>query len=165
MIKRMLPLLVGLAASGAALAQDAPAAARSTVPVTQETTVTTWATEPASGALSEEAVKTAIANAGYKEVKGLKFKDGVWRTEARGGNDKWSKLAVGPATGRVYPADAPSKLNEDEVKAKLSTAGYSNARGVRFDNGLWSADADTAQGHTISLLVDPFDGSVVAKSQ
>ncbi len=165
MIKRMLPLLIGLSACGAALAQDMPAHAQSTTATQQTTTtVTTWTAQPAAGALSEDAVKTAIANAGYKEVRGLAFKDGVWRTEARGGNDKWSKLAVGPINGRVYPADAPSKLNENEVKAKLAAADYQNVKDVKFDNGLWSAEAETAHSHGIDLLVDPSDGSVVAKS-
>ncbi|MEO8997879.1 MAG: peptidase M4, partial [Rhodanobacter sp.] len=78
MIKRMLPLLIGLSVCGAAFAQDMPAAAGSTT--TQHTmtttTVTKWAVQPPTGGSTEEAVKAAIANAGYKEVKGLKFKDG-----------------------------------------------------------------------------------------
>ena len=63
----------------------------------------------------------------------LKFKDGVWRSEARGGNKKWVKLAVGPANGKVYEADAPSKLTKDEIGAKLATAGYQNVKDVKFD--------------------------------
>lgn len=94
----------------------------------------------------------------------MKFKDGVWRGKAQGGNKTWSKLAVGPVNGRVYPADAPSKLNKDEVKAKLAAADYQNVKDVKFDDGLWSAEAKTAQGSDINLLVDPNDGSVVAKS-
>lgn len=165
MIKQTLPLLIGLTLCGAAAAQMAPATASSTTSTTQTTTtMTTWTSQPPAGALSEEAIKTAVANAGYKEVKGLKFKDGVWRSEARGGNEKWVKLAVGPINGKVYPADAPSKLNKDEVSAKLAAAGYQNIEDVDFDNGLWSAEAKTAQGSDIDVLVDPDDGLVVAKS-
>lgn len=166
MIKRLLPLLIGLSVCGAAVAQDLPATAQSATSTTQTTTTTvsTWTAQPPTGALSEDAVKTAIANAGYKEVKGLEFKDGVWRSKARGGNKQWVKLAVGPVNGKVYPADAPSKLNKDEVSAKLAAAGYQNIKDVDFDNGLWSAEAQTAHGTDADLLVDPGDGSVVAKS-
>ncbi|MEO8809813.1 MAG: PepSY domain-containing protein [Rhodanobacter sp.] len=166
MMKRTLPLLIGLTFCGVAAAQVAPASSQSTTSTTQmKTTVTTWTAQPPTGALSEAAIKTSIANAGYKEVKGLKFKDGVWRSKARGGNDKWIKLAVGPVNGTVYPADAPSKLNKDEVSAKLVGAGYQNVKDVEFDDGLWSADAKTAHGDDVDVLVDPNNGSVVARSR
>jgi len=166
MIKRMLPLLIGLSVCGAALAQDTPAAGHAVTSATQTTTTVTssWTTQQPTGALSEATIKGAIATAGYKEVKGLEFKDGVWRSKARGGNKKWVKLSVGPVNGKVYPADAPSKLNADEISAKLVAAGYLNVKEVEFDEGLWSADAKTSRGDDVELLVDPDDGSVVAKS-
>ena len=165
MIKRTLPLLIGLSICGAAFAQSMPASTQSTTSTANHTTtVTTWAAQPPTGGSTEDAVKTAIANAGYKEVKDLKFKDGVWRSEARGGNKKWVKLAVGPVNGKVYAADAPSKLNKDEISAKLTTAGYQNIKDVKFDKGLWAAEAKTPHGNDVDLLVDPDDGSVVAQS-
>ena len=171
MIKRVLPLtigtLIGLSMTAAVFAQDMPATARSasaTQTTETTTTVTTWTAQPPTGALTEDAIKTSIANAGYKEVKDLKFKDGVWRSEARGGNKKWVKLAVGPVNGKVYPADAPSKLNENEVTAQLATAGFQNVRHVKFEEGLWSADAKSRGGNAVNVLVDPTDGSVVARS-
>lgn len=163
MIKRMLPLLLGLSIGGVALAQNAPTPVPSTTQTTT-TTVSTWSTQQPSGALTQDAIETAVANAGYKEVKEMAFKDGVWRTKARGGNKKWVKLAIGPVSGKVYPSDAPSKLNEDEVNAKLTTDGYQNVKDIKFDDGLWSAQAKTPHGNDANLLVDPTDGSVVAKS-
>ena len=165
MNKRTLPLLIGLAVCGAAAAQTMPATSQSSTTTHTTTTVTTWRPTPPVGALTENDVKTAIANAGYKEVKGLKFKDGVWRAKARGGNDKWMKLAVGPVSGTVYPADAPSRLNQDEIAAKLAAAGYQNVKDIDFDHGLWSAEAKTAHGDDVDLLVDPNNGSVIAKSR
>lgn len=165
MNKRLLSLLIGLSVAGVATAQDVPSASQSVSSTTQTTTtVSTWTTTPPSGALTEDAVKASIASAGYKEVKDLKFKDGVWRTEARGGNKQWVTLAVGPVNGRVYPAEAPSKLNENEVKAKLAADGYENVGHVKFEKGLWNADAKTAHGNDVAVLVDPTDGSVVARS-
>jgi hypothetical protein len=166
MIKRLLPLMIGLSICGGALAQTMPATAQSaTTHTTTTTSVSTWATPRPTGALSEEAIKTAIADAGYKEVKGLRFKDGVWRSKARGGNQQWVRLRIGPVNGKVYVSGAPSKLNPDEVKAKLAAAGYQNVHDVEFEHGLWSADARTAQGREVDLLVDPDDGSVVAESR
>jgi hypothetical protein len=147
-----------LCAGGVGFAQNAPIKSTQTT-----TTTTTVATPP--GALSENAIKSAIATAGYKEVKDLEFEDGVWEAKARGGNDNWVRIKVGPATGKVYQADAPSKLNQDEVKAKLTAQGYQNIHGVDFDDGLWNVDAKDARGQKVDLLVDPDDGSVVAVEQ
>ncbi len=146
-----------LLAGGAAFAQDAP----------MQTTTTTTTTRVGSptGALSESAIKADIANAGYQEVKGLKFEDGVWQAKARGGNDKWVHIKIGPTTGKVYEADAPSRLNKDEIKAKLTAQGYQDVDDVDFDDGLWSADAKNPQGKKVDVLVDPNDGSVVAVKQ
>ena len=165
MIKRILPLLIGLSVCSFAFAQDVPASAQSASSTTQTTTTTvsTWSTQPPTGALTEEAVKTSIANAGYKQIKGLKFKDGVWRAEARGGNKQWAKLQVGPVSGKVYVSDAPSRLKVDEVKAKLATAGYQDVHDVEYEHGLWSVDAKTANGQDVDLLVDPDDGAIVAQ--
>jgi len=146
-----------LVAGGVAFAQDAP----------MQTTTTTTTTRVGSptGALSESAIKADIANAGYQEVKGLKFEDGVWQAKARGGNDKWVRVKVGPTTGKVYEADAPSRLNKNEIKAKLTAQGYQDVDDVDFDDGLWSADAKNPEGKKVDVLVDPNDGSVVAVKQ
>ena len=166
MIKRTLSLLIGLSVCSLAFAQDMPASAHSATTTTQTTTtVSSWTTQRPEGALSEKVIKTKIADAGFKEVKGLKFKDGVWHSKARGGNKQWVELAVGPVNGKVYVDEAPSKLNKDEVSAKLAAAGYQNVHDVEYEHGLWSVDARTAHGEDVDLLVDPDDGSVVAKSR
>lgn len=174
-----LPLLIGVAISGVALAQTAaPTSAtvqktttqqttsRTAIPNTQSTTTTTTSVSFAKPehALSESAIKSHIASAGYKEVKNLKFDDGVWKAKARGGNHNWVKIRVAPNTGKVYSADAPSKLNQSEVKAKLAAQGYENISDVDFDNGLWSADAQTKQGKKVDVWADPDTGTVVAQS-
>ncbi|MGA9423116.1 MAG: PepSY domain-containing protein [Rhodanobacteraceae bacterium] len=165
MRKRILSMTIGAAATMLAsplvFAQEPAASAGTTV---QQTTTTTIFPRP-TDALSEEQIKSDIAKAGYKEVKGLEFKDGVWQTKARGGNDDWVELKVGPLSGKVYPEDAPSRLDKDEVKAKLTAQGYENIGDVEFDDGLWSADARTSDGKDVELLVDPDDGTVVARSR
>ena len=166
MRKHILSVAVGAAAMAIAgpIAFAQQSAASTDTTVQQTTTTTTTFIKPA-GALSEEEIKSDIVNAGYKEVKGLEFKDGVWQTKARGGNDDWVELKVGPVTGKVYPEDAPSRLDKDEVKAKLAAQGYENIDDVEFDEGLWSAEAKNSHGKDVDLLVDPIDGSVVAQSR
>lgn len=163
MQKRMLPAALAaalLCMGGAALAQTAPTQSSRTT-----TTTTTTSVGTSGAALSESEIEASVANAGYKKVKGLKFKDGVWQARARGGNDRWTHIKIGPTTGKVYEADAPSRLNENEVKAKLTAQGYQNIGHVKFDRGLWKADAKNPQGKDVNLLVDPNDGSVVSEQQ
>lgn len=155
MRKHAICLALGFGLAGVATAQ--------TTPVAEPARTTSLSMNLPSGALDEEAIKTSIANAGYKEVKGLNFDNGVWETEARGGNDNWIDLRVAPVTGKVYSEDAPSRLNSEEIEAKLAAAGYQNIHDVDFDDGLWSVDADNARGENVDLLVDPDDGSVVAE--
>lgn len=163
MQKRMLPAALAaalLCTGGAALAQTAPTQSSRTT-----TTTTTTSVGTSGAALSESEIEASVANAGYKKVKGLKFQDGVWQARARGGNDRWTHIKIGPTTGKVYEADAPSRLNENEVKAKLTAQGYQNIGHVKFDKGLWKADAKNPQGKDVDLLVDPNDGSVVSEQQ
>ena len=54
MIKRMLPLLIGLSVCGGALAQNMPASAQSTTTSHNTSTVTTWAPQPPTGGSTEE---------------------------------------------------------------------------------------------------------------
>ncbi|TAL73446.1 MAG: PepSY domain-containing protein [Rhodanobacter sp.] len=150
-----------LGAGGAAMAQAAPA--QTTTRTT--TTTTTTSVSTSVDALDETAIRSDITGAGYREVKGLTFKDGVWQAKARGGNDKWSHIKIGPTTGKVYEANAPSRLNENEIKAKLTAQGYRNIDGVKFDRGLWKAGARNPDGKKVDLLADPNDGSVVAVNQ
>ena len=83
----------------------------------------------------------------------------------KGDGGSYPRLITSVPLFGVYPADAPSALNADEVKAKLATAGYQNFTDVKFDDGLWSVAAKSPQGSDINLLVDPTDGSVVAQSR
>ena len=156
---------LGAFAIGTACAQQPVDAGTGTQRTTTTTTTTTTRrfSKP-EGALSEDQIKAGVAEAGYKEVKGLEFKDGVWQAKARGGNRDWRELKIAPATGKVYPEDAPSKLDKDEIEAKLTAQGYTNIGHVKFDDGLWSAEAGGKGGQDYDLLIDPDDGSVVARS-
>lgn len=125
-----------------------------TVPPTNTTTAP-------STALTEAQVGSQIAKAGFKEVKGLKIDNGVWKADARGGDDTWVSVFVHPLTGKVFQEGKPSKLNAEEIKAKVTAAGYQNVKDVEYKNGLWTADAETGKGNNVDLVIDPDDGSVI----
>lgn len=148
-------------AGSVAFAQQAPS---TSAPGTVPTAPATGARDAArpTGALGEDAIRAAIARAGYTEIRKLKLDDGVWEAKARRGTGPWRELKIGPVTGKIYPEDAPSRLNADEIKARLAAAGYSNIHDVKFDDGLWSVDAVDPHGRNMDLLVDPDNGSVVA---
>ena len=68
---------------------------------------------------------------------------------------------VHPLTGKVFQEGSPSKLTEEDIKAKVTAAGYQNIKDVEYKNGLWTADAETGKGNNVDLVIDPDDGSVI----
>ena len=114
-------------------------------------------------ALTQQQVESSIAAAGFKQVKELKFKDGVWKADARGGDKKWVDLYVHPVTGKIFQEGRPSKLNKQEIEAKLTATGYQKVHETKFKHGLWTADATNDKGKEVDLVVDPDDASVIAE--
>ena len=115
-------------------------------------------------ALTQKQVEGSIASAGFKQFKGLEFKSGVWQAQARGGDMKWAEIYVHPLTGKLFQEGAPSALNEQEIKAKVTAAGYRNVHDFSFKKGVWVGEADDRDGGDVALIVDPDDGSVINAS-
>ncbi len=149
----LIAIAAGTLLSGAGIV-SAQAPDQPTTPPTNTTTVP-------SIALTEDEVGSKIASAGFKEVKGLKIDNGVWKADARGGDDTWVAVFVHPLTGKVFQEGSPSKLTEEDIKAKATAAGYQNIKDVEYKNGLWTADAETGKGNNVDLVIDPDDGSVI----
>lgn len=152
MRKSLMALTLGALLSAPAFADTQPTTPPSNVSAVPET------------ALTQAQVETQIANAGFKEVRGLTFDDGIWKADARGGDKDWVEVYVHPLTGKLYQEGEPSPLNEQEVEAKITAAGYQNVEDVEFENGLWTAQAENGKGVEVNLLVDPDDGSVIGES-
>ncbi|WP_158238434.1 MULTISPECIES: PepSY domain-containing protein [Luteimonas] len=75
-------------------------------------------------------------------------------------------MRLDPATGRVYPETAgATNLGEADIRAKLTAAGFTRIEDVEFDDGMWKAEADTAEGQRVDLKLDPEDGRVVSQSR
>jgi len=112
--------------------------------------------------LTSTEITAMLSAQGYRDVHDVEFKDGMWKADAKRGDGKDVDLKIDPATGRVYPDAMASRMSEDDVRAALSAAGYSNVHDVGFDDGLWKAKAQNSAGKEVKVQVDPDDGKVVA---
>jgi hypothetical protein len=65
-------------------------------------------------------------------------------------------LALG-ASGAVLAQQA---MTEAQVRAQLTQQGYTDIDDLKFDDGMWRADAQSADGTDVSLRIDPRSGQV-----
>ena len=135
---RMLLLSTALVASGAALAQA-----------------------PKPDALTEPQVRALLTEKGYTRIDDLDFEDGAWETDATSADGNRVDVRIDPTSKRIYAEALVSTLSEDDVKAKLSAAGYSKVHDVDFDDGMWKAEAERADGNDVEIHLDPKDGHIL----
>jgi len=140
---RMLFLSTTLALSGAAFAQAKPADAK-----------------PAS-TLTGPQVRALLTEQGYTRIDDLDFEDGAWETDATSADGNRVDVRIDPSTKRVYAESLVSTLSEEDVKAKLTAEGYSKVHDVDFDDGVWKAEAERADGNDVEIHLDPRDGRVI----
>lgn len=138
----MFLIATAFAVSGAALAQAA-------------------ATAPKSTAMTEAQVRALLAAEGFTRIDDLDFEDGAWETDATSADGNRVDVRIDPVTGKVFADTVVSALSEDDIKAKLSAAGYSRIHDVDFDDGVWKAEADNAEGNDVELHLDPQDGRIM----
>ncbi|MET1022966.1 MAG: PepSY domain-containing protein [Pseudoxanthomonas sp.] len=70
------------------------------------------------------------------------------------------------AAGAASAADAPkSGLTEPQVRTLLTEQGYTKIDDIDFENGMWEADATSANGKRTDVRVDPASGQVYAEAQ
>ncbi|PWK89668.1 PepSY domain-containing protein [Fulvimonas soli] len=116
----------------------------------------------AQDALTEHEVRAQLERQGYTKVHDLKFSDGMWRAHAKSGDGNRVTVRVDPTTGQAFADEAVSRLSERDVRAALSTQGYTDVHDVDFEDGLWRAKAENGAGKHVRLEVDPESGRVVA---
>jgi len=115
----------------------------------------------ATQAMTAPQVQQKLAAEGYTGINDVKFKDGMWYAEAKSADGNHVQLRIDPATGKTYPDEEVSTLSKADVRASLSTQGYTDIHDVDFDDGVWKAKADNAAGNKVELRVDPASGKVI----
>jgi hypothetical protein len=149
-------LTIGLGLPGAVMAEQTSPVQTAPMPA-QATPV-----ESTSPALTEQEILVQLQSQGYTKVHDLAFHDGMWRAHATSGDGRSVTVRIDPATGKAFSDKPVSRLNEDEVRASLTTQGYTDVHDVDFEDGVWDAKARNAAGKRVKLKVDPQSGRVVS---
>ncbi|MGY1410615.1 MULTISPECIES: PepSY domain-containing protein [unclassified Luteimonas] len=117
----------------------------------------------AQDALTAAEVRAKLEVQGYTNVNDVEFEDGVWTADARSADGNRVDLSIDPKTGEVYPDEQVATQGEADIEAKLTAAGYANVHDIKFDDGVWKAEAEDAQGKDVELRLDPDTGKVIGK--
>ena len=110
-------------------------------------------------------VRAQLEAQGYTNVKDVKFEDGMWEADATSADGKQVDVKLDPRNGTVYPDKAVSQLSEADIRAQLSSAGYTGVSDVKLDDGMWKAKGKTASGEKVEVRLDPTTGAVVAQEK
>ncbi|KAF1724235.1 PepSY domain-containing protein [Pseudoxanthomonas japonensis] len=112
-------------------------------------------------AMKEPQVRALLAEKGYTNIDDLDFEDGMWETDATSANGDRVDVRINPATGAVMAEKLVSNLSENDVKAKLAAAGYSKIHDVDFDDGVWKAEAERADGNDVEIHLAANTGEII----
>lgn len=122
--------------------------------------------QPAAGAtLTQAQVKTAIEAKGYTNVNDIEFDDGMWEADATSADGNRVDLRFDAASGTVYPDTAVAELTENDIRARLAAAGYTEVRDVKFDDGLWKAEGRKGSEPRMELKLDGKTGAILAQER
>ena len=119
----------------------------------------------AQDALTAPQVRAHLESQGYTDIKDVKFEDGMWEADASSADGKKVDVKLDPRNGTVYPDKAVSHLDEADIRAQLSSAGYTGVSDVKLDDGMWKAKGRTATGEKVEIRLDSATGAVVAQEK
>ncbi|MGY0797912.1 PepSY domain-containing protein [Lysobacter sp. A286] len=71
-------------------------------------------------------------------------------------------LAAACASTAAIAQDA---LTEQDVRAQLTAEGYTKVNDVEFEDGVWKADARSADGNRTEVRIDPATGKIYPDTQ
>ncbi|HEY0505752.1 MAG TPA: PepSY domain-containing protein [Lysobacter sp.] len=69
------------------------------------------------------------------------------------------------ATGAASAQNAQKPLTQAQVRAHLAEQGYTHVNDVKFEDGVWKADAQSAEGNRIDVRLDAKTGAVYPDEQ
>ena len=119
----------------------------------------------AQEAMTAAEVRATLEAQGYTGINDVEFDDGMWEADARSADGNRVQVRLDPASGRIYPDERVATLGEADIRARLTAAGYSKVHDVKFDDGLWKAEADDPSGKEVELRLDPDSGEIVAQDR
>lgn len=122
---------------------------------------TQQAQDPAKAAMTEPQVRALLTEKGYTRMDDLDFEDGMWETDATSADGNRVDVRVNPANGDIKAEALVSNFSENDIKAKLAAAGYSKVHDVDFDDGMWKAEAERADGNDVEIHLDATSGAIV----
>ncbi|MBD9370780.1 PepSY domain-containing protein [Xanthomonas sp. XNM01] len=112
--------------------------------------------------MTGQQVRELLTSEGYTKIDDPEFEDGMWETDATSADGNRVDVRVDPASGKVYAEDIVSRLSAEDIKARVTAAGYSKVHDVDYDDGVWKADAERQDGKNVELKIDPNDGRILA---
>lgn len=119
----------------------------------------------AQDAMTAAEVRAKLEAQGYTHVNDVAFDDGMWEADARSADGNRVEVRIDPKNGKVYADEQVAKLGESDIKARLAAAGYHKVHDVEFKDGIWTAEAEDAQGKDVELRLDPETGKVIGKQR
>ncbi len=75
-----------------------------------------------------------------------------------------AQTAMAPVTPPVTPPEttqAASTMTEADVRAAMIAKGYTDINDVKFKEGMWTADAKSADGNHVEVKVDSATGKII----
>lgn len=120
---------------------------------------------PATDAMTAPQVRAALTAEGYTAINDVEFEEGLWKADARSADGNRVEVRIDPATGNQYPSTAVATLGAADIEARLATAGYLKVHDLDFEDGLWHAEAEDAQGVNLELKIDPATGEVIGREK
>jgi uncharacterized membrane protein YkoI len=85
----------------------------------------------------------------------------MWETDATSANGDRVDVRVNPGTRDIKAEKLVSSFSENDIKAKLAAAGYSKVHDVDFDDGVWKAEAERADGNDVEIHLDAGSGAII----
>ncbi|MGS1077328.1 PepSY domain-containing protein [Pseudoxanthomonas beigongshangi] len=119
------------------------------------------AQDSAKAAMTEPQVRALLTEKGYTRMDDLDFEDGMWETDATSADGNRVDVRVNPANGDIKAEALVSNFSENDIKAKLAAAGYSKVHDIDFDDGMWKAEAERADGNDVEIHLDATSGAIV----
>jgi len=119
------------------------------------------AQDSAKAAMTEPQVRALLTEKGYTRMDDLDFEDGMWETDATSADGNRVDVRVNPANGDIKAEALVSNFSENDIKAKLAADGYSKVHDIDFDDGMWKAEAERADGNDVEIHLDATSGAIV----